>query len=195
MLVESKGLAAGIMPRKIVVGGGESEFSLLVIADGRSVTLVDTSVFPFPDSFHPSGVLHVSLEDLNSDSQPEILLEAETIVSLRFLGSTPVRWKAWLHRREGSLVPIFRYNVSFGSDTGYSYTATDRLFDSTGGGIRDMVRVDTDYTVVSGTDEFRTTTVSFFPWDGREFKKAPLDDLPKIATVTAETAPLLAEPG
>jgi len=194
MLVEANGLAIGIMPRKLVVGGGESEYSLMVIADGKSVTLVDTSVFPFPDSFHPSGVVQVSLEDVNSDSQPEILLEAETIVSLRLLGSTPVRWKAWLRRREGSLVPIFRYNVSFGSDTGYSYTATDRLFDSSGGGIRDMVRVDTDYTVVSGPDEFRTTTVSFFPWNGREFKKAPFEDLPKIGTVTAETASLLADP-
>jgi hypothetical protein len=194
MLVEADGLAVGIMPRKLVVGGGESEYSLLVIAEGRRVTLVDTSVFPFPDTFHPSGVVQVSLEDMNSDSQPEILLEAETIVSLRFLGATPVRWKAWLHRREGSLVPIFRYNVSFGSDTGYSYTATDRLFDSTGDGIRNMVRVDTDYTVVSGPDEFRTTTVSFFPWNGVEFKKAPLEDLPKIGTVTAETASLLADP-
>lgn len=194
MLAEANGLAIGIMPRKLVVGGGESEYSLLVIAEGRSVMIVDTSVFPFPDSFHPSGVVNVSLEDVNSDSQPEILLEAETIVSLRFLGSTPVRWKAWLHRREGSLVPIFRYNVSFGSDTGYSYSATDRLFDSSGGGIRDMVRVDTDYTVVSGPDEFRTTTVSFFPWNGTEFKRAPLEDLPKIGTVTAETAPLLADP-
>jgi hypothetical protein len=156
--------------------------------------LSDTSVFVFPDAFHPSGVVHVSLEDMNSDSRPEILLEAETIVSLRFLGSTPVRWKAWLRRREGSLVPIFRYNVSFGSDTGYSYTATNRLFDSSGGGTRDMVRVDTDYTIVSGPDEFRNTTVSFFPWNGTEFKKAPLEDLPKIGTVTGEKASLLAEP-
>jgi hypothetical protein len=195
MLVETAGLAIGIQPRKLVVGGGESEYSLLVIAEGKSVMLVDTSFFPFPDSFHPSGVVHVSLEDVNADSQPEILLEGETIVSLRFLGSTPVRWKAWLRRREGNLVPIFRYNVSFGSDTGYSYTATDRLFDSSGKGMRDMVRVDTEYTVVSGPDEFRTTTVSFFPWNGTEFKKASLEDLPKIGTVTAEKAALLADPG
>ncbi len=194
MLVETGGLAIGILPRKLVVGGGESEYSLLVIAEGKSVMLVDTSFFPFPDSFHPSGVVQVSLQDVNADSQPEILLEGETIVSLRFLGSTPVRWKAWLHRREGNLVPIFRYNESFGSDTGYSYTATDRLFDSSGGGMRDMVRVDTEYTVVSGPDEFRTTTVSFFPWNGTEFKKAPLEDLPKIGTVTAEKAALLADP-
>lgn len=194
MLVETGGLAIGVLPRKLVIGGGESEYSLLVIAQGKSVMLVDTSSFPFPDSFHPSGVLRVSLEDMNGDSQPVILLEAETIVSLRFLGSTPVRWKAWLRRRETHLVPIFRYNVSYGSDTGYSYTATDRLFDSSSGGMRDMVRVDTAYTVVSGPDEFRTETVSFFRWNGTEFKKAPLEDLPKVGTVTADTAALLADP-
>ena len=86
MLAESGGLAAGVLPRKIVVGGGESEYSLLVIFDGRHVTIVDTSVFPFPDSFHPSGVVSVSLQDVNADSLPEILLEAETIVSLRVPG-------------------------------------------------------------------------------------------------------------
>jgi hypothetical protein len=194
ILAESNGLAVGIVPRKVVIGGGESEYSVLAVSDGRKVTLVDTSTFPFPDSFHPSGVVHVSLADVNSDSQPEILLEAETIVSLRYLGATPVRWKAWLRRarvESGILAPIFRYNVSFGSDAGYSYTATDRAFDSSGSGMRDMVRVDTDYTLVSGQDEFLTTTVSFFPWDGSEFKKAGLQDLPKMGTVSAEQAPLL----
>ena len=192
MLAESNRLAVGVLPRKIVVGGGESEYSILVIVDGRHATLVDTSVFPFPDSFHPSGVVSVSLQDVNADSLPEILLEAETIVSVRYLGATPVRWKAWLRRREGALIPIFRYNVSFGSDAGYSYTATDRAFDSSGGGMHDMVRVDTDYTLVNGPDEFRTTTVSFFPWDGNEFKKATLQDLPKMGTVIADQAALLA---
>ena len=192
MLVEAKGLAVGLVPRKIVIGDGESEYSLLVVSDGRHVTLVDTSFIPFPESFHPSGVVHVSLEDVNSDSQPEILLEAETLVSLRLLGATPVRWKAWLRRREGTLVPIFRYNVSFGSDAGYAYTATDRAFDSDASGMRDMVRVDTDYTLVSGQDEFRTTTVSFYPWNGSEFKKAALQDLPKMGTITVDQASLLA---
>ena len=193
MLAEANGLAVGLVPRKIVIGGGESEYSLLVIADGRDVTLVDTSMFPFPDSFHPSGVVRVSLEDVNSDSRPEVLLEAETIVSLRYLGATPVRWKAWLRRREGSLVPIFRYNVSFGSDAGDSYTATDRAFDSEGSGMRNMVRVDTDYTLVSGQDEFRTTTVSFYPWNGSEFRRATLQDLPKMGTVSAEQASFRAD--
>jgi hypothetical protein len=137
--------------------------------------------------------VRVSLEDVNSDSQPEVLLEAETIVSLRYLGTTPVRWKAWLRRREGTLVPIFRYNVSFGSDAGYSYTATDRAFDSDGSGMRDMVRVDTDYTLLSGQDEFRTSVVSFYPWNGSEFRRAALQDLPKMGTVTAGEASLLAD--
>ena len=192
MLAESGGLAVGVLPRKIVVGGGESEYSLLVVSDGAHATIVDTSVFPFPDSFHPSGVLRVSLQDVNADSLPEILLEAETIVSLRYLGATPVKWKAWLRRRDGALIPIFRYNVSFGSDAGYSYTATDRAFDSNGSGTRDIVRVDTDYTLVTGQDEFRTSTVSFFPWNGSEFRKATLQDLPKMGTVTADQAMLLA---
>src|SRR5208337_950446 len=82
ILADTNSLAVGVVPRKIVVGGGESEYSLLAIADGRHVTLVDTSIFPFPDSFHPSGVVHASLGDVDSDSQPEVLLEAETIVSL-----------------------------------------------------------------------------------------------------------------
>ncbi|MGO9310875.1 MAG: SH3 domain-containing protein [Spirochaetia bacterium] len=193
ILAEVKGLAVGIVPRKIVIGGGESEYSVLALVDDRHVTLVDTSMFPFPDSFHPSGVLHVSLEDVDADSQPEVLLEAETIVSLRYLGATPVRWKAWLRRRDGALVPIFRYNVSFGSDAGYSYTATDRAFDADGSGMRDLVRVDTAYTLVSGQDEFRTTTVSFYPWNGSEFRRAELQDLPKMGTVSAAQAPLLAD--
>jgi hypothetical protein len=194
MLAETKGLAVGIVPRKIVIGGGEAEYSLLAVADGTRVTLVDTSTFPFPDGFHPSGVVDVSLQDVNADSQPEILLDAETIVSLRYLGATPVRWKVWLRRARqelGTLLPIFQYNVSFGSDAGYSYTAQERSFDSSGSGMRDMVRVDTEYTVVSGQDEFRTTTVSFFPWNGAEFRKASLQDLPKLATVTPDTASLL----
>lgn len=109
ILTEASGLAVGVVPRKIVIGGGESEYSLLAIADDRHVTLVDTSMFPFPDSFHPSGVVEVTLEDVNSDSQPEVLLEADTIVSLRYLGATPVRWKAWLRHGRG---PSFRSSAT-----------------------------------------------------------------------------------
>jgi hypothetical protein len=194
MLAEAGGLSVGVLPRKIVVGGGESEYSLLVIAEGGHAMVVDTSMFPFPGEFRPSGVVKASVQDVNSDSRPEIILEAETLVSLRYLGSTPVRWKAWLRLRPEGLVPIFRYNVSFGSDAGYSYVATERAFDSNGGGTRDVVRVDTDYTLVTGPDEFRTSTVSFYPWNGSSFQKAALQDLPKLATVTQDTASLLAAP-
>jgi hypothetical protein len=55
-----------------------------------------------------------------------------------------------------------------------------------------MVRVDTEYTLVTGPDEFHASTVSFFPWNGSEFKKATLQDLPKIGTVTADQAAILA---
>jgi hypothetical protein len=196
ILAQARGLEAGVLLRKVVVGGGESEYNLLVVADGDRVTVMDTSYLPFPDDFHPSGILSISLDDVNADSRAEVIVEAETILSLRYLGATPVRWKAWLRRGvDGALVPIFLYNMSFGSDAGYSYSATDRLFDSSGGGFRDIVRVDTDYTVVSGTDEFRTSTVSFYPWNGSQFRHAALQDLPRLGTVTAEQAALRAEPG
>jgi len=195
ILAEANGVQAGVLLRKVVVGGGESEYSLLVVADSRGVTVFDTSYVPFPDEFHPSGVLGVSLEDVNADSRAEVIVEVETILSLGLLGTTPVRWKAWLRRAvDGALVPIFRYNTSFGSDAGYSYTATERLVDSTGGGARDLVRVDTDYTVVTGADEFRNRTVSFYPWNGSQFRRAVLQDLPKLGAVTADGAELRAAP-
>ena len=191
ILAESNGVQAGVLLRKVVVGGGESEYSLLVVADSRGVTVFDTSYLPFPDEFHPSGVVSVSLQDVNADSRAEVVVEAETIVSLRDLGATPLRWKAWLRRGvDGALVPIFRYNTSFGSDAGFSYTATDRLVDSSGRGRRDLVRVDTDYTVVTGAEPFRTHTVSFFPWNGSQFRRAVLQDLPKIGTISGEHADL-----
>jgi hypothetical protein len=196
IVAQDNGLEAGVLLRKIVIGGGESEFNLLVVADQDHATVLDTSYLPFPDEFHPSGILGVSLQDVNADSRAEVIVEAETILSLRYLGATPVRWKAWLRRgADGALVPIFQYNASFGSDAGYSYTATDRLFDSTGRGFRDMVRVDTDFTIVSGPEEFTTTTVSFYPWNGNQFRHAPLQDLPKLGNVTAQQAALRGGPG
>jgi len=195
ILAQDKDLEVGVLPRKIVIGGGESEYNLLVVANASHVTLVDTSYFPFPDDFHPSGVASVSLQDVNVGSRAEIVVEAETILSLRYLGATPVRWKAWLRRgKDGAIVPIFRYNTSFGSDAGYSYTATDRFFDSSGAGFRDMARVDTDFTIVSGPEEFKTTTVSFYPWNGSQFRHAALQDLPKLGTLTAEQSTLRAGP-
>ena len=195
ILAEANGVQAGVLLRKVVIGGGESEYSLLVVADSRGVTIFDTSYIPFPDEFRPSGILGVSLQDVDADSRAEVIVEAETIPSLGLLGTTPVRWKAWLRRAvDGALVPIFRYNVSFGSDAGYSYTATERFFDSSGSGTRDLVRVDTDYTVVSGAEEFRNRTVSFYPWSGGQFRHAALQDLPKLGAVTAEGAELRAAP-
>jgi hypothetical protein len=196
ILAQDGGLEAGVILRKIVIGGGESEFNLLVVADRDRATVLDTSYLPFPDDFHPSGILGISLQDVNADSRAEVIVEAETILSLRYLGATPVRWKAWLRRgADGALVPIFSYNTGFGSDAGYSYTATDRFFDSSGTGIRDMVRVDTDFTIVSGPDEFKTTTVGFYPWNGSQFRHAALQDLPKLGTLTAEKAALREGPG
>jgi len=193
ILAETPGLQVGILPRKIVIGGGEAEYNLLVVADADHVTILDTSFLPFPDEFHPSGVLGVSLVDANRDPRAEITLEAETIVSLRDLGSTPVKWKAWLRRGAiGALVSIFRYNESFGSDSGYAYSATDRLLDSTGSGGRGAVRVDTDYTLVTGDQEFHNRTVSFYPWNGNEFRHEPLEDLPRLGTVTVPQAVLRA---
>ncbi len=191
ILAEEPGLQVGIIPRKIVIGSGESEYSLLVVVDGTHVTILDTSYFPFPDGFHPSGVVSVSLQDVNADSRAEIVLEAETLISLRYLGATPIRWKAWLRRGYiGALVPIFRYNESFGSDAGYSYTATERRFDSDGKGSAGTVRVDTEYMLVSGADEFQNHTVTFYPWDGSEFRHDTLQDLPALGTVAADQAAL-----
>ncbi len=194
IIAEDSGLAVGIVPRKIVIAGGESEFSLLALVESNRVTVVDTSLFVFPDEFHPSGVVKVTLADVNSDSQPEIVLEAETIVSLRHLGASPLRWKAWLRRTDGVLTSIFLYDQSYGSDSGYAYTATERSFDSGSTGMRDMVRVDTDYILVAGENEFHTSTVAFYAWNGTEFRKAPLEDLPRLGTVTADSTPLRAQP-
>jgi len=195
ILAQTNGLEAGVVLRKVVIGGGESEFNLLVVADSSHVTILDTSYLPFPDEFHPSGILNISLDDVNADSRAEVIVEAETILSLRYLGATPIRWKAWLRRgADGALISIFRYNTSFGSDAGYSYTARDRFFDSSGTGRRDLVRVDTEYSVVSGTEEFQTSTVSFYPWDGNQFRRAVLQDLPKLGTLTVDQAVLHAGP-
>ncbi|MGA2975494.1 MAG: hypothetical protein ABSF77_09315 [Spirochaetia bacterium] len=192
IVAEAEGLAAGVLPRKIVIAGGESEYSLLAIVDGNRATLIDTSCFAFADSFHPSGVLRVSISDVNSDNALEAVVEAETIVSLRSLGTTPLRWVAWLQQREGAWTPIFQCNESFGSDAGYSYTATERAFAATGSGMLDTIRVDTDYVLTSGQDEFRSTTTSFSLWNGDVYKKAALQDLPKQGAVTVDQTPLLA---
>jgi hypothetical protein len=190
-------LSAGVVPRRIVVGGGTSEYSLLAVAAAGRVTLVDTSVMVFPDAFHPSGVRGLSIRDCNGDGRAEIVLEAETIVSLRYLGATPLRWVAWLDGVNGAWAPIFRFDEDFATDAGYSYTARARAFDSTGSSsaLLDSVRVDTDYVITTGESEFLARTVAFSRWDGTAYRKVALQDLPRKGTVTAEETPLRKEPG
>jgi hypothetical protein len=193
---EKESLAAGIVPRKIVAGGGDTEYSLLAVVDAGKVTLIDTSSFPFADQFHPSGVLRAAVQDVNRNGSPEVVVQAETIVSLRYLGASPLRWVAWLRPRDGEWTAILQYNESFGTDAGYSYTTTMRAFDSTGiAGMLNMVRLDTEYVLVSGETEFRAPTVSFYPWSGAVYQKAPLEDLPRHGAVTADQVPLLGAPG
>ena len=75
------------MERKIDIAGGESQYNLLAISSKGAVTLIDTSALVFPDAFHPSGAVRLSIEDVNSDGTLKVVLEADTIVSLQFLGS------------------------------------------------------------------------------------------------------------
>ena len=192
---EAEGISAGVVLRKIAIGRGESEFNLLAIAADSLVTLIDTSVFVFPAAFHPSGVREISITDANADGLPEVVMEAETIVSLQYLGASPLRWVAWLRPKAGAWAPILLYNERFGTDEGYSYTATSRAFDSSGKGTLDTVKVTTDYLLVSRQGEFRNTVTSFFGWNGSEYRKAPAEDLPRQGTVTAVQAPVLRDPG
>ena len=193
---ENGSLAAGVVARKIVAGGGDAEYNLLAIVDAGKVTLIDTSSFPFASEFHPSGVLRAAIKDVNGNGSPEIVVEAETIVSLRYLGASPLRWVAWLRPRDGQWTPILLYNETFGTDAGYSYTTTMRAFDSPGtSGMLNMVRLDTEYVLVSGESEFRAPTVTFYAWSGTSYQMAPLDDLPRHGAVTADQVPLLKAPG
>ena len=191
---ESGGISAGVVLRKIAIGRGESEFNLLAIAADSRVTLIDTSVFVFPAAFHPSGALEISITDANADGLPELVMEAETIVSLQYLGASPLRWVAWLRPKAGAWAPILLYNTRFGTDEGYSYTASSRAFDSSGKGTLDTVKVTTEYLLVSGHGEFRNTISSFFGWNGSEYRKAAAEDLPRQGTVTAVQAPVLRDP-
>ena len=142
--VENGPLSGGFLERKIAVSGGESEYNLLVLCDGTAVSLIDSSAIVFPDAFHPSGVMSVSLEDVNSDGAPKAVVRGQTIVSLQFLGASPLAWEAWLKEKGGSWGVIFRFNSSYGTDQGNSYSATRRVFSSTGAGVLDTVKVTTD---------------------------------------------------
>ena len=193
---EAGSLAAGVVQRKIVAGGGDTEYNLLAIVDAGRVTLIDTSSFPFANEFHPSGVLRAAIMDVNGNGSQEVVIQAETIVSLSYLGASPLRWVAWLRPRDGGWKPILRYSESYGTDAGYSYTTTMRAFDSTGAsGMLNMVRLDTEYVLVSGESVFRAPTVTFYTWSGTTYQKAPLDDLPRHGAVTADQVPLLKAPG
>jgi hypothetical protein len=196
LITAEKGtLAAGVVPRHIVVSGGESDYSLLAIVDGGVTTLIDTSTFRFPTAFHPSGVLRVAIDDVNGNGSPEVVLEAETIASLTTLGTTPLQWAAWLRPRDGQWSPILLYDESYATDSGYSSTTTMRAYDASGAGMRNMVRLDTDDVLVSGEREFRTQTVRFYPWTGTDYRKAALQDLPQLGTVTAQRLSLFTLPG
>ena len=194
IIAEAGGISAGVVLRTIAIGRGESEFNLLAIAADSRVTLVDTSVFVFPAAFHPSGVLEISITDANADGLPELVVEAETIVSLQYLGASPLRWVAWLRPKAGAWAPILLYNERFGTDEGYSYTASSRAFDSSGQGTLDTVKVTTDYLLVSRQGEFRNTVTSFLGWSGSEYRTTAAEDLPRQGTVTAGQAPVLRDP-
>jgi len=194
LITTAKGaLSCGFLERKIGIAGGDSVYNLLVLCDGSAVSLVDTSALVFPDSFHPSGVTGVAIEDVNGDGVPEVVVQAQTIVSLQFLGSSPLSWEAWLREKGGSWGAIFRYNISYGTDQGNSYTASRRVFSSTGNGLLDTVKVTTDITEAAEQGEFRTTIVTFHLWNGSAYREDKNRELPQEGRSTAAAA-LLADP-
>ncbi|MBE3065293.1 MAG: hypothetical protein IMZ69_09795, partial [Spirochaetes bacterium] len=111
VVAESGGVSVGFVERKIDIAGGESLYNVLAIVSeetaprGGAITLIDTSAWVFPDSFHPSGVRAASIGDLNGDGAAEIVVTAETIVSLTYLGATPLAWECWLAPRAGAAQP------------------------------------------------------------------------------------------
>jgi hypothetical protein len=191
---QSGPLSGGFLERKISIAGGESEYNVLALCDGDAVSLIDTSSLVFPDAFHPSGVTSVSFEDVNSDGVLEAVVDAQTIVSLQFLGASPLAWEAWLQKKAGSWRTIFRYNSGYGTDQGNSYTATRRAFSSTGGRFLDTVKVTTNLMETMGQGVFATTTQAFFRWNGTVYKEDLATTLPQEASVTAGSAEVIALP-
>ncbi|HUI70256.1 MAG TPA: SH3 domain-containing protein [Spirochaetia bacterium] len=187
-------LSGGFIERKIAIAGGESEYNILVLCHGTAVSLIDTSVLVFKDAFHPSGVTRVSLEDINSDGVPEAVVQAQTIVSLQYLGASPLAWEAWLREKDGSWEVIFRYNSGYGTDQGNSYSATRRAFSSSGAGFFDTVKVTTDLMETTAQGIFRNTIETFLLWNGSQYKEDPGKGLPQLGTITAEQAQLAALP-
>jgi hypothetical protein len=190
--VESGSLSAGFLERKIAVAGGESEYNVLVLCDGSAVSLIDSSAFVFPDAFHPSGVTQISLEDVNSDGTTKAVVRGQTIVSLQFLGASPLAWEAWLKEKDGSWGSLFRFNSSYGTDQGNSYTATRRVFSSTGAALLDTVKVTTDLLETTAQGVFHATIETFFLWNGSLYKENPDEELPKEASVIVASAELKA---
>jgi len=190
---ESGGLAAGFLERRISVNGGESDYNVLaVVADG-AVTLADTSAWVFPESFHPSGVRGVTISDINGDGSVEIVVSVETIVSLNYLGATPLAWECWLPARSPASGPLFQFNESFATDEGSSYTASRRLLDSDGNGMQETVKVTTEIEQASEEREFTNTIVSFSLWDGSRYAKQAADELPRLGSVAVQRATLFAD--
>jgi hypothetical protein len=187
---EAGGVAAGVVPRRILVAGGASEYQLLALRDAAGTWLIDTSTFPFPEGFHPSGIVSLAVNDANGDGTPEVVIEAETIASLRTLGAAPLRWAAWLRPRAGRWTAILMYTVSYATDLGYSSSGVVRSFDMSGAGMQDMVRLDTEYVVTGSTGDFHTSAVTFYPWNGTTYRKDALQDLPQEGTVAVDSLAL-----
>ncbi len=193
VLAEAGGIAAGFLERRIDIGGGDADYNILGLVAGGIVTLVDTSAWVFPDTFHPSGVRGVTVSDLNGDGSLEVAVGVETIVSLNYLGATPLSWECWLAWRAGTWTAIFQYNESFATDEGASYTATRRLVDSDGDGMLETVRVTTAMEEAGEERQFSNTIVSFYLWDGTRYQKQASEELPRQATVVSEQATLFAD--
>jgi hypothetical protein len=193
VLAEAGGISAGFLERRIDIGGGDADYNVLGLVSGGIVTLVDTSAWVFPDTFHPSGVRSLTISDLNADGALEVAVLVETLVSLNYLGATPLAWEVWLSERGGSWTPIFRYNESFATDEGSSYTAARRLLDSDGDGMLETVKVTTSIEELGEEREFSNTIVSFSAWDGTRYQKQPSEELPRQAAVVAEKAVLFAD--
>ncbi len=190
----SGNLSGGFLERRISVAGGESEYNVLALCDGDAVSLIDSSALVFPDSFHPSGVTSVSFGDVNSDGAVEAVIQAQTIVSLQFLGASPLAWEAWLREKAGSWGAVFRYNSSYGTDQGNSYTATARAFSSSGQGLLDTVKVTTNLMETTAQGVFSATTQTFFAWNGTLYKEDPSWGMPQKGSVIPGSAELKALP-
>jgi hypothetical protein len=198
VVAESGGVSVGFVERKVDIAGGESLYNVLAIASEGTVTLADTSAWVFPDSFHPSGVRAASIADLNGDGAAEIAVTAETIVSLNYLGATPLAWECWLTprpapARPGGWAPIFLFNQGFATDEGASYAATRRLIDSDGDGVMETVKVTTEIEETSEERSFANTIVSFFVWNGERYEKQAAQELPRQGTVVSDSAMLFAD--